>query len=139
MADQQLKQMLVAYMMLIIKARPLLHDDLDNACEDFLQKEFDHPINYPLDDSLPQLLRWGLVVHDKQARGSAGGVRGWGGGWRCSCSDGTAVSRLTLCCMQAIYCAAGRGLWIGICNVLPCANCPPLVCLGGAGCWCRVS
>ncbi|KAF6257530.1 hypothetical protein COO60DRAFT_1701817 [Scenedesmus sp. NREL 46B-D3] len=46
MADQQLKQMLLAYMMLLMKGRPLLPADLDNCCEDFLYKEFDHPINY---------------------------------------------------------------------------------------------
>jgi hypothetical protein len=33
LADQQLKQMLLAYMVLIMKERPMLHQDLDDACE----------------------------------------------------------------------------------------------------------
>lgn len=66
MADQQLKQMLLAYMMLMIKGRPLLADDLDNACEDFLSKEFDHPIDYDLEAALPRLKRWGLLRENAQ-------------------------------------------------------------------------
>lgn len=66
MADQQLKQMLLAYMLLIIKDRALLHEDLDNACEDFLYKEFDHPIDYDLKAALPRLQRWGLVRENPQ-------------------------------------------------------------------------
>jgi hypothetical protein len=68
MADQQLKQMLMAYMMLVMKGRPLLHDDLDNCCEDFLYKEFDHPIDYDLDAALPRLKRWGLLRENAQVR-----------------------------------------------------------------------
>lgn len=33
LSDQQLKQMLLAYMVLIMKERPMLHQDLDDACE----------------------------------------------------------------------------------------------------------
>lgn len=33
LSDQQLKQMLLAYMMLIMKGRAMLEDDLDTACE----------------------------------------------------------------------------------------------------------
>ncbi len=46
MAAQQYKQILLAYMMLIIKAKPLLLEDLDNACEDFLVRDFDSKIDY---------------------------------------------------------------------------------------------
>jgi hypothetical protein len=66
MADQQLKQILLAYMLLIIKGRALLADDLDNVCEDFLAKEFDHPIDYRLDAALPRLQRWGLLRENEQ-------------------------------------------------------------------------
>lgn len=66
MADQQLKQMLLAYMLLIIKERALLQDDLDNACEDFLYKEFNHPIDYDIAAALPRLKRWGLVRTNQQ-------------------------------------------------------------------------
>eukprot|EP00882_Tetradesmus_deserticola_P019247 GHRQ01020705.1.p1 GENE.GHRQ01020705.1~~GHRQ01020705.1.p1 ORF type:complete len:355 (+),score=176.40 GHRQ01020705.1:581-1645(+) len=68
MADQQLKQMLLAYMLLLMKGRPLLHADLDNACEDFLYKEFDHPIDYDLDAALPRLKRWGLLHENAQGK-----------------------------------------------------------------------
>lgn len=33
LSDQQLKQMLLAYMVLIMKGRPMLEQDLDDACE----------------------------------------------------------------------------------------------------------
>lgn len=33
LSDQQLKQMLLAYMMLIMKGRAMLQQDLDDACE----------------------------------------------------------------------------------------------------------
>jgi hypothetical protein len=33
LSDQQLKQMLLAYMMLIMKGRSMKMDDLDTACE----------------------------------------------------------------------------------------------------------
>lgn len=68
MADQQLKQMLLAYMLLVIKDRALLQDDLDNACEDFLYKEFNHPIDYDVAAALPRLKRWGLVRGNQQVR-----------------------------------------------------------------------
>lgn len=68
MADQQMKQMLLAYMMLMIKGRPLLADDLDNTCEDFLSKEFDHPIDYDLEAALPRLKRWGLLRENAQGK-----------------------------------------------------------------------
>lgn len=68
MGDQQLKQMLLAYMLLIIKDRALLQDDLDNACEDFLVKEFDSAIDYDVAAALPRLKRWGLVRTNQQVR-----------------------------------------------------------------------
>ena len=61
MADQQLKQMLLAYMVLIIKGRAMDEDALDDACETFLVKDFDHRIDFQISDALPRLLGWGLV------------------------------------------------------------------------------
>ena len=49
-----------------VKGRPLLADDLDNTCEDFLSKEFDHPIDYDLEAALPRLKRWGLLRENAQ-------------------------------------------------------------------------
>jgi hypothetical protein len=47
MADQQIKQMLLAYTILVLKeGRPLLVDDLDEACEDMLVKDFSHKIDF---------------------------------------------------------------------------------------------
>eukprot|EP00879_Flechtneria_rotunda_P009320 GHRR01009757.1.p1 GENE.GHRR01009757.1~~GHRR01009757.1.p1 ORF type:complete len:399 (+),score=148.54 GHRR01009757.1:1103-2299(+) len=68
MADQQLKQMLVAYMLLIIKDRPLTHQDLDVACEEFLYKDFDHAIDYELASALPRLKSWRLVHENAQGK-----------------------------------------------------------------------
>ncbi|KAI8462870.1 MAG: hypothetical protein J3K34DRAFT_527436 [Monoraphidium minutum] len=68
MADQQFKQMLLAYMLLLLKDRPLKVDDLDGLCEDFLVKDFDHRIDYQVEDSLPRLERWGLVSHNEQGK-----------------------------------------------------------------------
>lgn len=68
LSDQQLKQMLLAYMVLIMKGRAMLPRDLDNACEDFLMKEFEHPIDYDLDAALPRLKTWGLVKENSQGK-----------------------------------------------------------------------
>jgi hypothetical protein len=92
MADQQLKQMLLAYMMLVVKGRPLLHEDLDNTCEDFLYKEFDHPIDYDLDAALPRLKRWGLLRENTQV-------------W--CCDSGSAIPVL-LCQAACLFCLLGQ-------------------------------
>lgn len=68
LSDQQLKQMLLAYMVLIMKGRPMLEQDLDDACEDFLLKEFEHPIDYDLDAALPRLQTWGLIKKNHQGK-----------------------------------------------------------------------
>lgn len=66
MADQQFKQMLLVYMLLIIKDRPLSVDELDDTCETFLAKDFNDKIDFQVADALPRLLRWGLVVQYDQ-------------------------------------------------------------------------
>lgn len=69
MADQQLKQMLMAYVILLIKQRPVTLDELDEACEEMLARDFDHRIDFQIQDALPRLEAWGLV-----SRVGAGGA-----------------------------------------------------------------
>ncbi|KIY94010.1 hypothetical protein MNEG_13953 [Monoraphidium neglectum] len=61
MADQQFKQMLLAYTLLLLNQGPMHIDDLDNDCEELLVKEFDSRIDFQVTDALPRLQRWGLV------------------------------------------------------------------------------
>lgn len=151
LSDQQLKQMLLAYMVLIMKGRAMQLQDLDNACEvrqrrlkqhqpsatksqstlcatsqglhqsvcalhtsilvagydvytgtlqhkicsgaaagiqtvclsgalvivlqDFLMKEFEHPIDYALESALPRLQAWGLVTINSQVRTGGAGAQ----------------------------------------------------------------
>jgi len=69
MADQQVKQMLLAYTILLLKeGRPLLVEDLDEACEDMLVKDFSHKIDFSVEDALPRLKRWRLVAEDSHGK-----------------------------------------------------------------------
>jgi hypothetical protein len=50
-------------------------DDLDEAAEEFLMKEFDQGIDYQVEEALPRLQRWGLVIRDSQVGlGARGGL-----------------------------------------------------------------
>ncbi|GBF88981.1 aminopeptidase [Raphidocelis subcapitata] len=68
MADQQFKQMLLAYMLLLLKDRALKEDELDSLCEEFLVRDFEHRIDFQVQDSLPRLERWGLVARTDQGK-----------------------------------------------------------------------
>lgn len=61
MARQQFMQTLMAYALLASHGGPMLVSELDDACEDFLVAEFDHRIDFQVEDALPRLERWGLV------------------------------------------------------------------------------
>jgi len=77
MAEQQLKQMLMAYVVLVVKQRGVTTDELDDACEDMLARDFDHRIDFQINDALPRLESWGLVTRagtGADAFGAAGGV-----------------------------------------------------------------
>ncbi|KIY92400.1 hypothetical protein MNEG_15563 [Monoraphidium neglectum] len=43
-----------------------VEEELDGLCEEFLVREFDHRIDFQVQDSLPRLERWGLVVRNDQ-------------------------------------------------------------------------
>ena len=43
-------------------------EELDDLCEDFLVRDFDHRIDFQIQDSLPRLERWGLIFKTDQAR-----------------------------------------------------------------------
>jgi len=85
MSDQQLKQMLMAYALLVVKQRPVTTDELDEACEEMLARDFDHRIDFQIEDALPRLEAWGLVTRvpvvgaGQAARGGGGGGGGVGG------------------------------------------------------------
>jgi hypothetical protein len=69
MADQQLKQMLLAYVLLLLHDRPLPAEELDRACEDFMQNEFSQDIDFDIRAALPRLTSWYLVQQDNQVTG----------------------------------------------------------------------
>lgn len=96
MADQQIKQMLMAYVLLLSKCGPesrgLLPNDLDSACENFLVKDFNHAIDFE--------------VGEGRAGGRAGGLlqgaKGKGADEEGACWDATARKQLDSqpACMQ---------------------------------------
>lgn len=53
----------------------LQEEELDRLCEEFLVKDFDHRIDFQVEDSLPRLERWGLVTRTEQVCRSGGSCR----------------------------------------------------------------
>lgn len=61
MAEQQLKEAVLAYALLLLARKPKTSDDLDTMCEDFLDENFELKLDFAIEDSLPRLKAWGMV------------------------------------------------------------------------------
>ena len=65
MADQQLKEAVLCYSILYLMGDlegGATEEELDVKCEDFLEENFGLKIDFAVEDALPRLLDWGLVV-----------------------------------------------------------------------------
>uniref|UniRef100_A0A7S0RVW3 Uncharacterized protein n=1 Tax=Chlamydomonas leiostraca TaxID=1034604 RepID=A0A7S0RVW3_9CHLO len=62
MAEQQLKEAVLAYTLLYMNIEDeLSRDKLDELCEDFLEQHFALKVDFAVEDALPRLVEWGLV------------------------------------------------------------------------------
>ncbi len=62
MAEQQLKEAVLAYTMLYMRLDDeVTQEDLDEECESFLFKNFDLNLDFAVEDALPNLVKWGVV------------------------------------------------------------------------------
>ncbi|KAF5841901.1 hypothetical protein DUNSADRAFT_10338 [Dunaliella salina] len=63
MAEQQLKEAVIAYMLLLSAQTSMTEEDLDIRCENFLEHTYANncKIDFAVEDTLPQLVEWGLV------------------------------------------------------------------------------
>eukprot|EP00775_Hariotina_reticulata_P003878 gene3878-4133_t len=68
MADQQLKQMLLAYVLLLLHNGSMPAEELDRVCEDFMHTEFSQDMDFDISAALPRLKSWYLVQQDEQGR-----------------------------------------------------------------------
>lgn len=64
MSDQYIKEMLLAYFLLWKHGQPVSQAELDDMCESYLEDKFDVKIDFAIEESLPRLLRDGLVMRD---------------------------------------------------------------------------
>lgn len=68
MAEQQLKEAVLAYGMLLTKEAEMTQELLDENCETFLAKNFNLKVDFAVEDALPRLIEWGLVRPHKSAK-----------------------------------------------------------------------
>eukprot|EP00892_Ulva_mutabilis_P010153 jgi/Ulvmu1/750/UM010_0124.1 len=61
MADQYVKEILLAYFLLIKYKYPCTEGELDEVCEAFLEDKFDVRIDFAIEESMPRLRQYGLV------------------------------------------------------------------------------
>ncbi|KAK9905089.1 hypothetical protein WJX75_009516 [Coccomyxa subellipsoidea] len=69
MAQQRIKEYLLAYALLLIKGRAMSQRELDEECEAHLQQRYGESLDFAIENSLPFLLRDGLI-----SRGPQGGL-----------------------------------------------------------------
>lgn len=68
MADQHVKEQLLAYFILLLNGEPITQSQLDRTCEDYLKTNFKEAVDFALENSLPLLLEDGLISKDAQGR-----------------------------------------------------------------------
>ncbi|GFH31523.1 uncharacterized protein HaLaN_30584 [Haematococcus lacustris] len=61
MAEQQLKEAVLAYTLLLMHGEEVSQEELDQLCEAFLEEHFGLRIDFAVEDALPKLVKWGLV------------------------------------------------------------------------------
>lgn len=61
LADDRIKEALLAYSLLDVSSRAMTRGDLDDQCEEFLKSNFRVKLDFALEDTLPHLERWGLI------------------------------------------------------------------------------
>jgi len=67
MAEQQLKEAMLAYTLLLTDKVNMTAKALDDRCEKYLEHTYACRIDFAVEDALPQLVEWGLVTADKTA------------------------------------------------------------------------
>mmetsp|Transcript_25578 Transcript_25578/g.55720 ORF Transcript_25578/g.55720 Transcript_25578/m.55720 type:complete len:707 (+) Transcript_25578:147-2267(+) len=66
MAEQQLKEAVIAYSLLYMNRDDMFtQEQLDEACEDFLEVNFALKLDFAIEDTLPRLVQWGVVLENK--------------------------------------------------------------------------
>ncbi|KAK9804732.1 hypothetical protein WJX72_002789 [[Myrmecia] bisecta] len=71
MASQHIKEVLLAYTLLLLNGGPLSQAALDEACERYLDSAYGLRLDFAIEHSLPRLLADGLVKQDGQGLLSA--------------------------------------------------------------------
>ncbi|CAL8464423.1 g3958 [Coccomyxa elongata] len=66
MAQQRIKEYLLAYALLLLKGRALTQQELDEECEAHLQQRYGESLDFAIENSLPFLLRDGLITRNAQ-------------------------------------------------------------------------
>lgn len=62
MAEQQLKEAVLAYTMLYLRIDDeVTEEELDYACEKFLDDNFGLRLDFAVEDAIPNLLNWGMI------------------------------------------------------------------------------
>lgn len=62
MARQRCRELLIAYLILVLEGKSITPDELDSKCESFLSSQFGLTVDFTTEDALSPLLEWGLVI-----------------------------------------------------------------------------
>ncbi|KAK9862890.1 hypothetical protein WJX84_001679 [Apatococcus fuscideae] len=66
MAEQRIKQNLMAYFILLINGQGMTEQQLDQKCEMYLERHFRVKLDFALESTLPGLISDGLIHHDRE-------------------------------------------------------------------------
>ncbi|KAK9827868.1 hypothetical protein WJX74_006810 [Apatococcus lobatus] len=68
MAEQHIKQHVMAYFILLIGGQGFTEQELDQKCEMYLERHFRCKLDFALENTLPSLMKDGLIRRDHQGR-----------------------------------------------------------------------
>ncbi|KAL0728153.1 hypothetical protein Bca4012_024246 [Brassica carinata] len=64
--QQEVKEVIISFFMLIKQDRPTSKEELDMQCEAFIKEEFNESCNFDVDDAVKKLEKLGLVSRDSE-------------------------------------------------------------------------
>eukprot|EP01024_Parvocaulis_polyphysoides_P021359 TRINITY_DN2010_c0_g1_i2.p1 TRINITY_DN2010_c0_g1~~TRINITY_DN2010_c0_g1_i2.p1 ORF type:complete len:496 (-),score=68.90 TRINITY_DN2010_c0_g1_i2:157-1548(-) len=64
--EQHLKEIMLTYAILLLHVEPMTVPDLNTDCEEFLLTYFNQKVVFDLEETLPKLLKWGLVYRNDE-------------------------------------------------------------------------
>lgn len=68
MARQRTRELLIAYLILVLEGKSISPDELDKKCESFLSSQFGLTLDFTTEDALAPLLEWGLVIPENPTK-----------------------------------------------------------------------